>query len=123
MVKTTKIQHKWKMSLLDKNMYNNIISRIVTPDGNSAFFPCCKGVRQGGNLPPILFSLYLNDLRNYLMANGANGIVCEANSENIYEGLNGVPLKSLICKIWGQKSIFSKMYAQISLISKILAQK
>ena len=69
---------------LIKNMYNNIKSRIVTPDGNSAFFPCCKGVRQGENLSPILFSLYLNDLENYLMSNGANGIVCEANSENIY---------------------------------------
>ena len=65
-------------------MYNNIKSRVVTPDGNSAFFPCCKGVRQGENLSPILFSLYLNDLENYLMTNGANGIVCEANSENIY---------------------------------------
>ena len=69
---------------LIKNMYNNIKSRIVTPDGNSVFFPCCKGVRQGENLSPILFSLYLNDLENYLMSNGANGIVCEANSENIY---------------------------------------
>ena len=41
-------------------------------------------VVQGENLSPILFSLYLNDLENYLMSNGANGIVCEANSENIY---------------------------------------
>ena len=69
---------------LIKNMYNNIKSRVVTPEGNSAFFSCCKGVRQGENLSPILFSLYLNDLENYLMTNGANGIVCKANSENIY---------------------------------------
>ena len=69
---------------LIKNMYNNIKSRIITPEGNSAFFPCCKGVRQGENLSPILFSLFLNDLEHYLMANKANGIVCEANTENTY---------------------------------------
>ncbi|MCG8093283.1 MAG: reverse transcriptase family protein, partial [Candidatus Thiodiazotropha endolucinida] len=68
---------------LIKNMYSNIKSRVTTPEGNSAFFPCNKGVRQGENLSPILFSLYLNDLETYLMTNGANGIVCEANAEYV----------------------------------------
>ena len=49
-----------------KSMYNNIKSRISIPEGNSAFFPCEKGVRQGENLSPILFSLYLNDLEHLL---------------------------------------------------------
>ena len=35
-----------------------------------------RGGRQGENLSPILFSLYLNDLENYLMKYGANDIVC-----------------------------------------------
>jgi len=31
-------------------------------------FACSKGLRQGENLSPILFSLFLNDLENYLWA-------------------------------------------------------
>ena len=69
---------------LIKSMYSNIKSRVTIPEGNSAFFPCSKGVRQGENLSPILFSLYLNDLEHYLMSNGADGIVCEANTEQVY---------------------------------------
>ena len=69
---------------LIKNMYSNIKSRITTPEGTSAFFPCCKGVRQGENLSPILFSLFLNDLEHYLMTNSANGLVCEANTQNTH---------------------------------------
>ena len=65
-------------------MYNNIKSRIRIPEGNSAFFPCEKGVGQGENLSPILFSLYLNDLEHYLRSNGASGIDCEANTEYTY---------------------------------------
>ena len=69
---------------LIKSMYNNIKSRIVTQEGNSAYFPCNKGVRQGENLSPILFSFFLNDLEAFLLAKGANGIVCEANTDNIH---------------------------------------
>ena len=43
---------------LIKSMFNNIKSRIVTQDGNSAYFPCNKGVRQGENLSPILFHIF-----------------------------------------------------------------
>ena len=72
------------MSESNKNMYGNIKSRITTPEGTSAFFPCCKGVRQGENLSPILFSLFLNHLEHYLMTNSTNGLVCEANTQNTH---------------------------------------
>ena len=72
---------------LIKNMYENIKSRVSTADGSSAFFPCCKGVRQGENLSPILFSLYLNDLDRYFMINNVGGITAEVNAEHIYSYL------------------------------------
>ena len=59
-----------------KSMYNNIKSRIVTQDGNSAYFPCNKGVGQGENLSPILFSFFLNDLEVFLLAKGATVYIC-----------------------------------------------
>ena len=72
---------------LIQNMYQNIKSRVSTAEGNSVFFPCCKGVRQGENLSPILFSLYLNDLERYFMINRTGGITAEANAEHIYSYL------------------------------------
>lgn len=47
------------------NMYKGIKSRM---NGTvSDFFSCNVGVRQGENLSPFLFSLYINDLENYLV--------------------------------------------------------
>lgn len=68
-------------------MYEHIKSRVSTANDISAFFLCCKGVRQGENLSPILFSLYLNDLERYFMVNNTGGIIAEANPENIYSYL------------------------------------
>ena len=65
-------------------MYENIKSRIMTSEGTSAYFPCCTGVRQGENLPPFLFSIYLNVLERYLLSNNITGVTCEVNDEFIY---------------------------------------
>ena len=66
------------------NMYENIKSRIRTAEGNSAFFPCQTGVRQGENLSPIMFSIYLNDLEQYLHTHLAPGITCEIGNDANY---------------------------------------
>ena len=47
------------------NMYDGIRSRIVHNGSKSEYFQCNIGVRQGENLSPFLFSLYLNDLLNF----------------------------------------------------------
>ena len=66
------------------NMYKNIKSRVKTAEGMSAFFPCQTGVRQGENLSPLLFSIYLNDLRGYFNINQVPGVSCETDEEDIY---------------------------------------
>jgi hypothetical protein len=48
------------------NMYQNIRSCICNHNMYSDYFPCSIGVRQGENLSPLLFSLFLNDLEEYL---------------------------------------------------------
>ena len=55
-------------------MYNNIKSRIVYNDSDSNFFTCLNSVRQGENLSPFLFVLYLNELEIFLTSKNAQGV-------------------------------------------------
>ena len=50
-----------------KSMYANIKSRVSNDGMMSDFFPSEVGVRQGENLSPILFALFVNDLQNFLI--------------------------------------------------------
>ena len=66
-------------------MYSNIKSCIRNPVKNpiviQTFFICYVGVRQGEHLSPVLFSLFLNDLEEFLVSNNNNGIEL-SNSSN-----------------------------------------
>ena len=48
------------------NMYTGIKSRIMYNGEMSEYFSCNIGVRQGENMSPFLFSLYLNDLQQFI---------------------------------------------------------
>jgi hypothetical protein len=63
-----------KMYKVIYNMYQNIKSRIVYNNAVSDFFDCNNGVRQGENLSPFLFSIYLNDLEQFLNDRNVNGL-------------------------------------------------
>ena len=56
-----------------KGLYAKAKSAIKQNNHHSAFFGCDIGVRQGDNLSPLLFALYLNDLQDHL-ANAYNGL-------------------------------------------------
>jgi hypothetical protein len=47
------------------NMYSGTQSCISYNDCKSEFFPCNNGVRQGDNLYPFLFAVFMNDLESY----------------------------------------------------------
>ena len=61
-----------------KNMYDSAKSCVQNGGDVSAFFECNIGVRQGENLSPLLFSIFLNDLSDFLSA-GTEGIRVEYN--------------------------------------------
>ena len=48
------------------NLYSEAKSAVMTGDKLTELFPCTIGVRQGENLSPSLFALFVNDLRPYL---------------------------------------------------------
>ena len=56
------------------NMYQSIKSRISFNGINSNYFPCDNGLRQGENLSPFLFSLYLNDLQDFMTQHNVRGL-------------------------------------------------
>lgn len=62
---------------LIQNLYQNIKSRVKSANGVSAFFPCKIGVRQGENLSPFLFSIFLNDLEGHFFKNHVPGVEFE----------------------------------------------
>ena len=56
-----------KILTIIKNMYSDIKSCVSLNGDCSTFFYCKNGLRQGENLSPILFSLFLNDLESFLL--------------------------------------------------------
>ena len=49
-----------------KNLYQNVKSCVYQNGTRSDFFQCSMGVRQGENLSPLLFSLFVNDIEDFL---------------------------------------------------------
>ena len=54
-----------------QNMYVKASSKVVIENSQSHVFRCKKGVRQGCNLSPLLFCLFLSDLEHHLTTNDA----------------------------------------------------
>ena len=58
-----------------KSMYANIKSTVFHDGQYSPYFGCYNGLREGENLSPILFSLYINDLDEYLSRQNNEGVL------------------------------------------------
>ena len=65
-----------------QNLYVDAKSCIRVNNEISEYFSTCRGVRQGENLSPLLFSIYLNDLADYIREE-SRGIEVEATFNNI----------------------------------------
>ena len=63
-------------------MYENIKSCVFSGNMKSKYFASNTGVRQGENLSPLLFVLYINDLETYLLSKGNNHIDFKDDAAN-----------------------------------------
>ena len=66
-----------------KNMYNNIKSCVTVNGLLSDYFTSFSGVRQGENLSPLLFAIYLNDLEAFLLGKNCNGVKLEIVDDQV----------------------------------------
>lgn len=66
------------------NLYVDIKACVSINNETSLFFPSKCGVRQGDNLSPVLFSMFLNDLEDHMIADRIPGITIDSNNENLF---------------------------------------
>ena len=70
-----------------QNMYANIKSCVTVNGQDSQFFNSNRGVKQGDNLLPLLFSLFFNDLEDHLLADQVNGIPVEYKTDDFVHSI------------------------------------
>ena len=78
--KLLKLNIKGKVLNVIINAYNGAKSCVKLNRSMSDYFSCNIGVRQGENLSPLLFAIYLNDLETYFVGN-CNGINLATNND------------------------------------------
>ena len=66
-----------------KSMYSNLTSCIRLPNGYTEFFKCNIGTRQGCIGSPLIFSLFINDIVDYLNQHFQRGITISADIADI----------------------------------------
>ena len=89
-----------KIFNLIRNMYENAKSHVSANSQLSDPFPCQVGVRQGENLSPLLFAMFLNDFKSFLKEK-YNGL--KKLSESILKELN-IYLK-IFCLLYADDTI------------------
>lgn len=72
-----------KCFVVIKNMYSNIRSCVLHSNHVSGYFHSHIGVRQGENLSPLLFALFVNDMESFLLENGATPLTIDGTVDNV----------------------------------------
>ena len=81
-----------KILTVIKDIYSKTKTCVITAKGTSNYFFSNVGVKQGENLSPILFSLFLNDLKSYLSPN-IHGL---SLPKNLAENLNFLDIQNFV---------------------------
>ena len=77
---------KGKMGRIIRKMYEKVEGAVVGQEGLSEWFVLGRGVRQGGVLSPLLYSLYVNGIVKELRESGLGVVVTGSTGESIWVG-------------------------------------
>ena len=72
------------MIMILKAMYNSVKSCVRWGANLSQFFECPQGVKQGCLLSPLIFSLLISEVAEYVRKNGKHGIQLLLSLEEIF---------------------------------------
>ena len=67
-----------------KSMHNNMQACIRWNGKTSTFFNCPIGTKQGAKESPILFSMYMNFVANFVRQNGKHGVQMQSGREELF---------------------------------------
>ena len=79
-----KLKTSSKMIRILKAMYNSVMSCVRWGANLSQFFECPQGVKQGCLLSPLIFSLLISEVAEYVRKNGKHGIQLLPSLEEIF---------------------------------------
>ena len=79
-----KLQTSSKMIMILKAMYNSVKSSVRRGANLSQFFECPQRVKQGCLLSPLIFSLLISEVAEYVRKNGKHGIQLLPSREEIF---------------------------------------
>jgi sorting nexin-29 len=82
--KLQKIGIEGKILKVVKSLYTNIKSCVTLNGQRSYYFMNLRGVRQGENLSPLLFSLFINDIEEFLINRDCNHISLDDSTLDNY---------------------------------------
>ena len=103
-----------KILTVIKNLYNKAKSCVRANNRTSGYFPCSVGVRQGENLSPLLFAIYLNDFKNAI-SRKFNGLTLIRDSiNNVLSTDDANTYFNLFCLLYADDTVvMAESYAQM----------
>ena len=73
-----------RMFRMVRAMYNTVQACVMSSSGQTDFFQCLQGLKQGCVASPILFSLLINELANEIICNGKHGVSLGATEIELF---------------------------------------
>ncbi|RUM94596.1 MAG: hypothetical protein DSZ28_02380 [Thiothrix sp.] len=73
-----------KIGQVIKSMYESVQCCIRCPEGNSEYFECTSGLKQGCKTSPVIFSFLMSIVSNMIIQKGKHGVQIMANDTELF---------------------------------------